>query len=147
MFYGDIQCERRKRILAELGKSFDIRIEHDLFGEEMLEAIRQSKVVVNIHYYEEAMLETTRLSEILSLGTSIIVSEKSTDPYEEKKLDGIVDFVEVDDINKMKDRISYWIEHSEERIAKVLENNNFIPLQLGEAKGLLETFIRKKVSD
>ncbi len=143
LFYGDINCDRRKRIIDELKKSFNVRVEHDLFGDEMHEVIRQSKVVINIHYYENAMLETTRLAEILSLGTSIIVSEKSCDREEEVRMEGLVDFVEVGNTDEMKERISHWLGC--ERKDKLEEKNRCIVNEFLDSKRLFLEFLQRNV--
>ena len=72
MFYGDANCDRRRKFLQELQKEFSVRVESNLFGEAMQDAIRRSKIVINIHYYEDALLETTRVAEILSLGAVLL---------------------------------------------------------------------------
>ncbi len=123
LFYGDVSSPRRQRILAELQKRFSVKVVSEVFGEELYQLLGRARVVVNIHYYENAMLETTRLYELLSLGRSMVVSERSSDPEEEKRLEGIVDFVAVDDTNAMTNRIGYWLSHEAER-AEAVEKNN-----------------------
>lgn len=54
-------------------------------------------MVVNLHYYEGALLETTRIYECLSLGVPL-VSETSVDRAEHAALDGAVRFVPVGDL-------------------------------------------------
>lgn len=81
---------------------------------------------VNIHYYDNSMLETTRLYETLSLGCSMIVSERSSDSDEEKRLEGIVDFVPNGDIDAMVERIAYWLSHEETRKDAVKKNNELL---------------------
>ena len=116
VFYGDINNERRRQMLNELKKDFNVTIVSEVFGEALYRELSKAKIVVNIHYYENAMLETTRLYETLSLGRSIIVSERSSDPNEEIRLEDYVDFVDCGDIQKMRERIAYWLSHEEERI-------------------------------
>ncbi len=126
LFYGDINCDRRKKIIDELGKTFNVCVESDLFGEEMHDVIERSKVVINIHYYEGALLETPRIAEILSIGTSIIVSERSNDSDEENRFMSFVDFVNVGDVEAMKKRILFWLNNEEERRKKLECNKNLI---------------------
>lgn len=142
LFYGDINCERRKKIIEELGRSFNVHVESDLFGEEMLDVIKRSKVVINIHYYEGALLETPRIVEILSLGTSIILSERSNDPDEEKRIGDLVDFVDVDDVDAMRKRISFWLENSDERKKKLEDNRKRIIEGDVDSKKYFEEFLR-----
>jgi len=125
-FYGDVNNPRRRMMLDELKKEFNVRIISEVFGEELYQELSKAKIVVNLHYYENAMLETTRLYETLSLGTSIVVSERSSDPKEEERLEGIVDFTEVGDVEGMKARIAYWLSHDAERAEKLKENNSVL---------------------
>jgi len=123
VFYGDPNNSRRQAALKKLKHHFNIKILSEVFGEELYSELSRARVVVNIHYYENAMLETTRLYETLSLGKSVIVSERSVDSMEDERLEGIVDFVPVDDFDLMIDKISYWLSHEEERRAAVERNN------------------------
>jgi hypothetical protein len=78
LFYGDASSPRRKDALATLGKRFPVRVVTDVFGPEMDRMIAQARVVVNIHFYDRALLETTRIAECASLGTPV-VTESSVD--------------------------------------------------------------------
>lgn len=123
LFYGDLKyCERRQKMISELKNHFNVKVCSEVFGEELYQEIEKAKVVINIHYYENALLETTRLYEVLSLNTCVIVSEKSKDKREEERLEGIVDFVEIDDIKEMIEHVNYWLVHETQRLAKIKEN-------------------------
>ena len=84
-FYGDVNAPRRQKILDEVKKHFNVRVEGNLFGDELHNAMQSAHVVLNIHYYENALLETTRIYEVLSLGVPL-VSETSTDIDNHKNL-------------------------------------------------------------
>ena len=75
LFYGTISSERRKGYLEELKKHFNMQVITKAFGDEILPRIQRAKIVANIHYYENALLETTRISEALSM-EAVIVSER-----------------------------------------------------------------------
>ena len=109
IFYGDNECERRKRVLERLGSKFKLKIINNLFGEELYRELSKAKVIVNIHYYEGALLETTRLYECISLGTSALVSEKSVDFAEHDELKPFVDFVDIDDLDAFEQAVSRYI--------------------------------------
>lgn len=96
LFYGDVSNERRQRLLKAIQANFRTRIIGNTFGAELHQAIRKAKVVVNLHYYEGALLETTRIYECLSLGVPV-VSESSVDMDEHSALQGAVEFVGIDD--------------------------------------------------
>ena len=119
VFYGDVRNPRRREMLDRLSERFSVRILSEVYGQELYDALSRAKIVINLHYYEGAMLETTRLYETLSLGRSVIVSERSSDPEEEKRLEGIVDFVPTGDTAAMAERIAWWLSHEEERAAAV----------------------------
>ena len=123
VFYGDVNsCERRQKMLAEVAKRFKVKVCSELFGEELYREISKAKVLVNIHYYEDALLETTRLYETLSLNTCMIVSESSKDKNEIERLQDFVDFVPIDDVEAMIERIAYWLDNEEEREKKIAQN-------------------------
>lgn len=127
VFYGDANsCPRRRAILDELSKKFNVKICSEVFGEDVYNIIRKAKVLVNIHYYEGSLLETTRLYETLSLNSCVIVSEESKDSAEDKRLEGIVDFVPVDDIQKLVERIEYWVNNDAVREQKVKDNKELL---------------------
>ena len=97
LFYGDASAPRRQRLLEAVGKHFKLRVVREVFGEPLHRALAGAKVVLNIHYYEGALLETTRIYECLSLGVPV-VSETAADQHDHTALeDGIVHFAPCDD--------------------------------------------------
>lgn len=104
LFYGDPNCERRKAYLQELKKHFNVTVASEVFGDRLTKMVKDARVVINIHYYEDALLETTRLYETLSLGTPI-VSESSSDIEEHHDLQGVIDFCPVGDIQAMVEKL------------------------------------------
>ena len=66
LFYGDIKNERRKSFINIIREHYSVKVIADLFGEDLLKEIKKAKVLINIHYYEDALLETTRIYECLS---------------------------------------------------------------------------------
>ena len=64
---------RRNPILENLKRFFKIKIVYDKNGDELTEIINQSKVVLNLHYYNEnTLLEEVRLNEIINSDTHIL---------------------------------------------------------------------------
>lgn len=104
LFYGDASNERRKRFLGELSKEFDVKVVTNLFGEELHRELLSAKVVVNVHYYENALLETTRIYECLSLGVSV-VSEESSNMGEYPHLLGRIHFTPIDNVVAMTAKV------------------------------------------
>ena len=94
LFYGDnITSPQRQRMLTALRKKFDVVVINDMYGQDMKKAIKSARVVVNLHYYENALLETVRLWECLSLGIPV-VSESTDDQDEYPEFKGVVKFFE-----------------------------------------------------
>ena len=83
LFYGSVN-ERRQKILDQLTTSgLKTVVKTHVWNEERDNLIARSKIVVNIHYYNNSILETTRLSYLLS-NSCLVVSEKSQDPVLDK---------------------------------------------------------------
>ncbi|WHS32593.1 hypothetical protein QLQ09_11940 [Brucella sp. NM4] len=101
VFYGDsLSSERRRRFLEQLQKKYNVKICNNIFGEEMYEIIRQAKAVINIHYYEGALLETPRICECISLGVPVL-SESTIDQYDYPELEGAVKFFDEGSVDRM----------------------------------------------
>ena len=128
LFYGDVNCERRQNALKTLQKKYQVRIINDLFGAALRDELKKARVVVNVHYYEGALLETTRLYECLSLN-KLVVSEKSVDMQNHANLENIVDFVEIGDFEGMLKRVEHWLEDDAALFKKVSENRLALMVQ------------------
>ena len=124
IFYGDTNNERRQYYITELTKNFNVKVINNMFGENIWKEIQSAKIVVNIHYYEDASLETTTLYECLS-NEALVISEKSSDLADHKDLLNLVDFVEENDVHAMIDRIKYWLENDEEYLKKKEKIRNY----------------------
>ncbi len=122
LFYGDPYIDRRRQYLDKIGEKFNLKILSDTFGEELYNEMRKAKIIINAHYYENALLETTRLYEALSRADCLIVSERSTDATEDERLNTIIDFTQIGNIQEMLSRIEYWLGDEEKRKEKVREN-------------------------
>ena len=121
LFYGDNHCPRRKRILDKLGEKFHIKIVNNLFHDEMLRELDNAKIVINLHYYEGAMLETPRLCEAISRGC-MVVSETSINDDEFPELKEMVDFVPVDNQEALETALEQWLLSPEKLQEKVDQN-------------------------
>lgn len=141
LFYGAPFAESRQRYLKPIGEKFNLRIISEQFGPELYREMNKAKILINIHYYENALLETTRLYESLSVSDCLIISERSGDPREEAALEGIVDFVEVGNVEAMMERIEYWLSHEEARKAAVEKNRALLQTRANAAKFYLNRFL------
>lgn len=126
LFYGDAKSSpRRRQMLETLQKHFDVRICSEVFGEDMAQAIRQARVVVNIHYYENALLEMPRIQECLSLGVPL-VSESSSDQADYPEIFDAVTFFEEGDEQDMLRAVQAALDRSydSEAIERAIEKGS-----------------------
>lgn len=92
LFYGDsFSSPRRQKMLEALREHVSVDVVNNLFGDEMISRLKSAKLVINLHYYENALLEMPRIQECLSLGIPV-VSESSKDQNEYPELNGAVIF-------------------------------------------------------
>ena len=134
VFYGDPKSLRRKRFLEALQKKFNVKVVAEVYGNDLYKELMSAKLVVNIHYYEGALLETTRIYECLSLGIPI-VSETSVDIDEHKDLLSCIDFTPIDDIEAMIESIENLLVNPR----KLQERKESIKAILSE-KGMFEFY-------
>lgn len=120
LFYGDINNERRRQYVDALQQEFSVKVVSNLFGDALYAEMAKAKVIVNIHYYEGALLETTRLYECLSQ-QQIVISEESCDMEEHAALREVIDFVPINDMSAMVKRVGYWVENDAARTERRAE--------------------------
>lgn len=125
LFYGDIQNERRRCFIKELGRVCKVKVHNDLFGDALHAEMARARVVVNIHYYQGSLLESTRLWECVSLG-HLVISERAADMDQHPELQQLVDFVDVDDLPAMVDRVSHWLNNDELRRQRLEQNERLL---------------------
>ena len=101
LFYGDaLSSPRRQLLLAALQQQFSVKVVNALFGTAMTHEIQAARVVINLHYYDNALLEMPRIQECLSLGVPV-VSETAPDMDEYPELQNAVVFFEAGSIEDM----------------------------------------------
>ena len=138
LFYGDVNNERRKNYITAISSKFKIKVLSECFGDELYEQLNKAKIILNIHSYEEAYLETTRIYECLSLN-KLIISEKSSDFDHHVNLHNIVEFTEIGDIDEMIDKITYWLYNNNERI----EKNKTNKIKLNEDQDIFSFYFNR----
>ncbi|RIZ65172.1 MAG: hypothetical protein D0531_11155 [Methylococcales bacterium] len=110
LFYGDsLSSLRRRKMLDALSEHFTVRVINDIFGNEIQELIKQARLVINLHYYENALLEMPRIQECLSLGIPVI-SESAQDQQDYPELIGVVHFFEQGSIAAMLSAVKEALE-------------------------------------
>lgn len=142
MFYGCVGQQRRASFLYRLSEEFDVAIVQKTFQDDIREAILDSKIVVNIHYYNRSILETCRINECLSFGTPVL-SEASQDTSDYPELLSGVRYFPEGDIEGMltaaremlnnipsHEDVSYAVHASADKsygkLCAFLEANNYI---------------------
>lgn len=106
LFYGSMN-PRRAHILNELNKKYNVEIRvNDLWDKERDDLISKSKIVINIHYYENAIVELHRISYLLC-NKVLVISEIGRD-Y--KDLEKMVIF---SDYNKLIKTCDNWLSKTD----------------------------------
>lgn len=112
LFYGDIRSDRRKSILQSISEKYNIKIVSDLYGSDLVRILLRTKLVLNIHFYENALLETTRICEALSHGCDVL-SEISSDIkyYPELLESNKVTFFQLNNLNDLISKLDKYFEN------------------------------------
>ena len=128
LFYGSMNNIRRIKLSylnSKLHPYYKIRIINNIYGNELLNEILNSKIILNIHFYKDAILETCRINEILSCSRNVI-SEKPNSidnaNYELYKNDVIF----VDNMDIMYDKIIELLKSQNLLINKIDFKNHII---------------------
>ncbi len=112
LFYG-VYNERRMAPLRRLAeRGWKVSCVRGVYGKERDELIARSRIVVNIHFYEQSRLEVARCLYLLANGR-FVLSEASPDA-EETGLAGGIAFAPYEGIGEA---CAWYLEHPEERAA------------------------------
>lgn len=107
VFYGAVN-DRRRALIASLQQHFKILVISERYGTELYRELGRATAVINIHYYDPALLETPRIHECLALGYSVI-SEVAANQSEYAQ--GLADVVSIIDFTNF-DRAVRDIRHT-----------------------------------
>lgn len=131
-FYGACN-KRRKLILTKLNKKYNnkIKIGFGIFDKERDYYIKSSKIIINLHYYDDAAIETARFNEVLQYN-KLIISETSPhkyDYYNRNIYKEFVEFVNVidTDISELCSLIDMYLNNEElynDKIKYIKENKH-----------------------
>ena len=133
LFIGTMNA-RRQTILDSLQERFskdkdkdkDINIHavSTLFGDDLVQLLQRTKIVINLHYYPDSILEVFRIFDIMQNSRCHIISErpdKECEQYLVKRLQHKVDFIDTINIEKMNlDSNSIGIEKMYNTITHIL---------------------------
>ena len=115
-FYGHPN-KRRKNILNELSKYLNIKIGYGYYEDKKIKYIQKSKIILNLHFYKDAGLETCRINEILNYNKLIVSESSPLDSTNMQLYSDCVIFVdEIDDnlsnIKKIIKTIKFYLDES-----------------------------------
>lgn len=72
LFYGWIQgSNRRQSILSDLKSRYNLMVVENTLTTEMWDILKRTRVVINVHYYDNSPLELYRLHESISHGCEV----------------------------------------------------------------------------
>lgn len=112
VFLGLLNNAYRKKVLERLSnEGFKLVARDNVYGEEKKKLIMSSKVVINIHYGGDALLEEARLIPFLSC-SRIVVSETVSDSRYVELYKDVVDFV--NNVEEMVTICRKWINTDRE---------------------------------
>jgi hypothetical protein len=118
-FYGHPNA-RRKNILNKLSKYFKVKEGWCYYEDNKINYIKKSKIILNLHFYKDAGLETCRINEILNYN-KLIISESS--PLDISNMELYKDYVVfVDEINDNFSNIKQLVK----TIKYYLVNDNYL---------------------
>ena len=112
LFYGSMNKIRRIKLnylQKKLGNKYSIKIINNLYGKKLFDEIINSKIIINIHFYNNSNLETYRINEVLSCG-KIMISEKPNLEDNENYLLYKDKIIFVDNMNEMYNHLIINLE-------------------------------------
>jgi len=144
LFFGHMN-ERRYKIINYIKKKLNNKYKFQyitgLYGDALFEKILQSKIVLNIHYYEGSILETCRINEILSCNKLVISELPDISDIENKNYynDLIIYYENIDDLI---DKITFYLDNKEIYDLKINNNKKFIDNTLEQYKNEIIEYIK-----
>ena len=72
LFYGSFNARRQKILDALRDRGLTVKAVFGVFGADLDQLIARSKVVINIHFYDNGRLEMIRLFDLLANGRTIV---------------------------------------------------------------------------
>lgn len=152
LFMGSIN-EKRKLILFHLSQKYNLVVVRNCFFTELTPYFEKSKILLNIHFYENAILERVRINEGLHHGL-MVLSEKPciTDLQSMEMYKDIVEFIDEIDLtnidllyNKIDEMLSkYELEFEERQVLLKERLNDLATLSENNTLTVLENVLNNK---
>ena len=124
IFIGSMN-KRRETILNKLKEKYKLLIVENVYGEELKQLCNQSNICLNIHYYENAILERVRLNEMMEYGIKIISEKPCDEDMDICKYYKSIHFIKIidnDNSDELINKIEYVKEKNDFHHLKELEN-------------------------
>jgi hypothetical protein len=122
---------RRNNIIRELKKKYKVLFLAKTFNNDLYDLMDQTKIILNLHYYKNAILETTRLNEAL-FNNKLIISElpDELDIVNKKFYENNIIFIDeikddLSNINNLFEKINFYIDNDNYNTA-LSKNNDFL---------------------
>jgi hypothetical protein len=107
IFIGSMN-KRRENIISKLKEKYKVLIVENIYGEELKQLCNQSNICLNIHYYENAILERVRLNEMMDYGIKIISEKPCVEDMDICKYYNSIHFIEmIDNLDELINTIEY----------------------------------------
>lgn len=119
VFYGTFN-ERRRKIINYLQNKYKVLVIEHIYNEERDALLQKGKIVINLHYYNDHVLESCRFNETINFDRLIISENSPNDIFNTELYKDIV--VLTDCINSDLNNIESFCKH----IDYYLDRNNFI---------------------
>jgi len=112
LFLGTLNNPHRQRILEGLREAgLPVFSSNNYFGERKKELVERSKVVLNLHHGQEALLEEARIIPLLAQG-KVVISESVQDPHYMELYKDCVIFCK--DLPELVQKCREWLSKSKE---------------------------------
>jgi len=123
--------KRRTDVIRELKKKYKVLFLTKTFNNDLYDKMEQAKIVLNLHYYKDAILETTRINEALFNNKLVISEEPDEYDYFNRKIyeKNVIYIDEVkDDLSNIENLYNVIDKYLDNDLyySKLLENNDFI---------------------
>jgi hypothetical protein len=126
LFYGAPNSHRTSQIERLKVAGLNVHWHTDVHGEELHKWIQQSKMVVNIHYYQPSILELSRIVPALSCG-AMVISEYSDDKDLDNLFREVVVFCKPDELVRTclvwSMKTARELEQKRNEIKRMLQSN------------------------
>lgn len=107
IFIGSMN-KRRENILSKLNETYKVIIVDNVYGDDLKQLCNKSNICLNIHYYENAILERVRLNEMMEYGIKIISEKPCNQDINICKYYKSIHFIEmIDNLDELINTIEY----------------------------------------